>query len=463
MVAVTLAAFLPALGNGFVSWDDNVVITGERQVITWSWQNTGRIFTSFQHGLYHPLVTLSFAAEHRLFGFAPVFFHWDNLLLHLANTIMVYIFILLLGGDLVAAAVTALLFGLHPTRVESVAWVMERKDLLFTFFYFAALLLYLRKNGNRGPGVAVSIGAFTLSLLSKAAAISLPFVLPLIDFVRGRKIDRVSLQAKIPYFLLAALFGLVALFARILSGSLTRDPPLGPANIYIGSYRLLFYYLPRIVFPWRDFALYPGNTFAAKTFTSLPGLYLLAPVLAVLLGLLYYRLFRRNRPALFGGAFFLITLLPSLFLIPIGPFADRFTYVPAVGIFYLFGLAVTGLWRRGSTVGRVLLLVAFTLLITSLVGLTGRQIAVWHDSVSLWDRACQKYPRSAEAFNQRGLGYVERLELGQARRDLLRAERLAPANAGIRLNLRNLADVAQQRQKALFILNRTKNSGRIKP
>jgi hypothetical protein len=321
----------------------------------------------------------------------------------------------------------------------------------------------LKLIGSRAGHSPVSLCLFICSLLSKAAAISLPFVLLLIDHVQGRKLDRANRRAKLPYFLLAGLFGLVALLARICSGGLTRDPPFGPANIFIGSYRLLFYYLPRIIFPWQDPALYPGSSFADKLFPALPWLYLLSPLLVVLLGAGLFRAFRSNRVILLGAGFFVITLAPSLFLISIGPFGDRFTYVPAVGLFFLAGSAAALFWRRASAEGRGLMLVVIGSLTLIMAAATARQCTVWRDSVTLWDRACQKYPRSAEAFNARGLGYVERLDLERARRDLLSAQRLAPANTGIRANLRNLADVARQRQKALFILNRTKNSDRIKP
>jgi protein O-mannosyl-transferase len=455
IAAITLAAFLPSLGNGFTTWDDNVAILNNSLVSAWSWPAS---FFQFERGLYHPLVTLTYALEYRLAGFAPLLYHLDNLLLHLVNTVLVFSFLLLLGGNWPAAAVAALLFGLHPTRVEPVAWVTERKEVLFVFFYLLALLSYLRAGWARSQRSAATALFMLLALLSKISAVSLPFVLLLIDRCRGEKIDRANLRAKAPLFLLALLFGVVGLFARQLTGSLTHDPPFSPANILIGAYRLLFYYLPRLVWPWRDFAFYPGATFAAKTFGSLPWLYLLSPVLLVLFGLLFYRIFRFNRRAEWGGAFFLITIAPALFLIPVGPFADRFTYLPAVGIFYLFGLAVTAGWRRWTWAGRSLLLAALSLLFVSLYGLTGRQIAVWRDGVTLWDRACHKYPRAAEAFNSRGLTYAERGELDRARQDLLRAQQLAPDNAGISLSLKNLAAVEK-----LIILNRKKNSDRIKP
>lgn len=455
LAIITFVTFLPTLQNGFVSWDDNLIITGNAQAAGWSWENTGRIFSSFHYGLYHPLVILSFAAEHRLFGFNPFFFHLDNLLLHTVNTLLLFTLILILSGDLMVALVTALLFGSHPTRVESVAWAMERKDLLFTFFFFASLIFYLRGKGNqRCRDVAGPIGLFVCSLLAKAAAISLPFVLLLIDYFQDRRLDWKSLKTKVPYFLLAASFGVVALLARLLTGGLTRDPPFGAANILIGSYRLIFYFLPRIIWPFRDYALYPGASFAAKSFGSFPLLFIISPLLVIIIGGLFIFLFRRHKEIFFGGAFFAITIVPGLFLISIGPFADRFTYLPAVGIFYLIGLAFSYYYQRAKRAGKNALLLLLFLLAVILSLTTWRQCAIWHDSVSLWDKACQKYPRAAAAYNSRALAYAERGQTDLALQELRRALILLPADAGLYLNLGSIYSDRGDDRQALHYYNK---------
>ncbi|MCU0640544.1 MAG: hypothetical protein MUC35_00460 [Candidatus Margulisbacteria bacterium] len=454
IAAGCLALFRPAQDAEFVSWDDGSVILRNEQVRNWSWANTGRIFTSFHFGLYHPLVTLTFAAEHRLSGFDPVRFHADNLFIHAANTLLVFALGWLLSGQPAVAAITAGLFALHPTRVESVAWVMQRKDLLFTCFFLTAALGYL----TRRSWLAFTF--FVLSLLAKATAISFPFVLLLFDLYQGKKF---AWKEKAGYFFLAALFGVVAVMARIYSGDLTRDPPFGPANIFIGAYRLLFYYLPRLLWPWHDYPLYPGPSFAQKYFTSLPWLYWLAPALSILIVVAFYRLFRADRRVLFGGAFFLVTLFPSLFLISVGPFADRYTYIPALGLFFLVGIGAVSLWQVSGRIGRGVLAGGLVVLFLSLVLLTSRQLTVWQNSVTLWERACRQYPQGAEAFNNRGLAYIGRGELELGERDLSRARELAPDNAGISRNLRKLADVFRQRERARAILNQRKNSGRMGP
>lgn len=388
LLLLVFVVFLPSLFNGFTSWDDNLIVLANPQVTNWSWQNTLNLFSSFHYGLYHPLVILSFAAEHYFFGFNPIVYHLTNLSLHVINCALVFIFVLLMTENATAALITALLFGIHPTRVESVAWVMERKDMLSSMFFLGALIFYVKRAGNSRINLAVPFFFFILALFSKSMAISLPFVLLLVDHFRGEKIDKENLKSKIPYFLLSVLFGAIAVLARIFSGELTRDPSFGINNIFIGSYRLIFYYLFRIIYPFRDAALYPGNSFADKSFSQLPLIYVLSPLLVAALLILFIYLFQRRQKIIFGGTFFIITILPALFMISIGPFADRFTYLPSIGIFLLAGVAGSYFFTKN----RILTFATITALFLVLSFCTRQRCYMWKDSLNLWDAACKKYP-----------------------------------------------------------------------
>ncbi|MBN3032605.1 MAG: tetratricopeptide repeat protein [Candidatus Saganbacteria bacterium] len=425
VAALVGLVYLPVLSYEFVSWDDATIIANNQQIRSLAPANLAAIFGSFHFGLYHPLVTFSHALEYRFFGLNPLVYHLDNLLLHLINSGLVLPLALALGWRLPAAAGLALLFGLHPAHVESVAWAMERKDMLYAAFYLAALLSYIKylKAGGR-RWLAASFFLFFASLLSKAAAVSFPFVLLALDYYFKGKADRTAWRAKLPFFCLAALGGALALLARQFTGGLTHDPPFSAYNVVIGAYRLLFYFLPRIVFPWFDPPLYPGVSFSQKAFSGLPPLYWLAPLLLCALVYLFCRLTRERR-ALFGGLFFLLTLLPSCFLISVGPAADRFTYLPALGVF--FWLAALLPWNRLTGA-------LFVLLIIALLPLTLRQEAVWRNSLTLWDSVVRRYPAAAEAWNMRGLAHAENLRLKEALADFDRALRLKPDFAIARAN-----------------------------
>jgi tetratricopeptide (TPR) repeat protein len=431
MIVVTAVAFTPSLFNGFTAWDDNSLLLDNPQIVNFSAGGVGNAFLTFHHGLYHPLVNLSFRLEHQLFGFNPFIYHLTNLLLHLFNVVLAYIFIIFLGGGLLLAAGVALLFGVHPLHVESVAWVAERKDLLYTLFFLSGLIAYLRFRAAGHKWLYAA--AWTLCLLSlgaKAMAVSFPFVLLLIDYFQARRVDAKNLLEKLPFFLLTAVFAVLAVLARHYTGGLTSDPALSGDNIFIGSYRLVFYYFGRVFLPWLDSPLYPGVSFSQKIFTALPFIYYAAPLLALgIFGLLFW-LARRERGVVFGLGFFLLAIAPALVLIPVGPFADRFTYLSSLGLFFASGLVIKRLrFERPAIAGLAILLAVFSVM-------TWQRCAVWRDNYALWTAAAQKYPLSAEVANNRAFGCLERGiyfgrlgREGEALQELNQALELAPGLA----------------------------------
>ncbi len=399
-VLLTAVVFLPSLGNGFTAWDDDSLLLSNPQVRSLSAGNVRNIFFSFHHGLYHPLVNLSWALEYHFAGLAPFVYHLDNLLLHLVNVVLVYALIALLGGGPWLAAGAALFFGLHPLHVESVAWVAERKDLLYTAFFLSGLIAYLcvRRTGRRWL-YGTALVFYLLALGAKVMAVSFPLVLLLLDYLEGRRFDRTVWREKLPFFGLAALFGALAVLARQAPGQLTNDPAWSLNNLFIGSHRLVFHYFPRLFLPWLETPLYPGATFSQKVFAGLPLLYYAAPLLAAAFfaGLFWWA--RRERGIVFGLGFFLAALLPALWSIPVGPFADRFTYLASVGLFYSAGLVI----RRFPPAFLAILLA----LVLAFAPLTWQRCAVWHDNYSLWGAAAEKYPFSREALGNRALSCVE--------------------------------------------------------
>ena len=191
IIGITLVVFFPALFNGFVlNWDDAGYIIEYKPIQSLTWQNIKIIFTSYHQGNYHPLTILSYAFEQAIVGTKPFLYHLDNIILHLLNVALVFIFTRKLTNKLEIACITALLFGIHPLRVESVAWVSERKDVLYTFFFMLAGIKYIdyfQKAESKIKNLILSILFIILSLLSKPAAVCLPGVVILIDWFCGRK------------------------------------------------------------------------------------------------------------------------------------------------------------------------------------------------------------------------------------------------------------------------------------
>src|SRR5579863_8151206 len=210
----TIAIFLPAVKNAFVDWDDGVYILSNPHIRGLSWPNLRWMLTTFDIGHYIPVTWLSFALDYSLWGLSPRGFHATNVLLHGLNAIWVF----WIGERLLAAAMPeadrgsillgagfgALVFSLHPLRVESVAWAFERKDVLCGFFYLGAVWAYLRERRF------LSLALFALSLLSKAMGVALPLVLVILDLYPMRKpLSMKILIDKVPYAVMAASAALV--------------------------------------------------------------------------------------------------------------------------------------------------------------------------------------------------------------------------------------------------------------
>jgi tetratricopeptide (TPR) repeat protein len=421
---VAVFSFYPSLRNGFTNWDDDEYLTENSALRQWSWSNLKMIFTTFSTNVYVPLAVTTYALEFHFCKLNPFVYHLDNLILHLFNLTLVFFLVLSLTEDLPVAGLTALLFGIHPLRVESVAWVTERKDVLYSFCYLAAIAAYLRyRTRNRRSFLFAALFLFLLSLLAKPMALTLPFVLLLVDHFQGRKIDRRTVLEKIPFFILAVLFLLINLRGQ---GALKHSLLDFGRHFFIGSYCFLFY-LGKLTVPMRLSSLYPFPRGA-----GLPWFFAGAPFLLALLLAAAWHFGRRSRTFVLGGLFFLITVLPVCQFIPLaGPAltADRYVYLPSIGLLGLFSAAVFRVIRRPRKY-RILIragsafLIAAVIIVFSLQ--TRQRCRVWQDGITLWTDVIAKYPDIPQAYDNRGILYAQRSEYARAIGDFSRALDLNP-------------------------------------
>ncbi len=216
IAAFTALLYLHSLPNNFTVFDDDVYIINNPFLKDFSARGIWAIVTSFYSSNYHPFTTLTWFFEYNLFGLNPLPFHLVNTALHVLNTWLVYKLAANLSGRQVTAAVVALLFGVHPMHVESVAWISERKDVLYAAFYLSSLLVYLRytAQGYRQKDYVGTLLLFGASLLSKSAAVTLPVLLLAIDIYKGRKMDARAITEKIPFFVLSVVFGIITAYYR---------------------------------------------------------------------------------------------------------------------------------------------------------------------------------------------------------------------------------------------------------
>lgn len=429
VILITALAFYPSLNNGFPNWDDGAYLTKNAAVRELSGLSIKTMFSSFYVACYLPLTILSYAVEYHFAGFDPFAYHATNLILHLGNCLLVFWFIFMLRANLTVAFITSLLFGIHPLHVESVAWVSERKDVLCAFFFFAALISYqyYHRKGKSPARYCLALALFLCALLSKAMAITLPGVLLLCDYFEHRSFNRRLLREKIPFFLLAAIFGAVALYAQHTLGGVRNQPSVSPIDTaVIAGYGPVFY-LSKILFPVNLSCLYPyPNTAAGLPF----GYYAGAMLALVLLAAVAYAV-RYARTISFGALFFLLTILPVLQLVPIGQAvaADRYTYIPAMGLFYLAAEGFYCLYEKiagSARTLRKLLLPGAALAAALLSILTWQRCLVWKDGITLWNDVIRNYPLEPIAYHNRGLAFKDAGNYERAIADSTTALSLSP-------------------------------------
>lgn len=416
LVVLTFLAFYPVLSAGFTNWDDPALVTQNTSITGLSWSNWVTFFTTFIEKHYHPLVMVSYAVDYQFFGLDPFGFHLTNLGVHLVNTALVFWLFSTLSQNLRVGFVTAALFGWHPMHVESVAWIAERKDVLYTGFFWAALLshtYYVR--WKQRSLYWLCLGFFVLSLLSKSMAVTLPAGLLLVDWLLSRKFDRSAIIEKLPHFALSLGFGVITMVGHYQPGARGGSGSSFSWVLHIQlAFENLMFYVVKFVAPINLAALYPRP----REMSDIPAwLFTWSPLFLLLLAAAAYRFGRASKPAAFGLLFFLVTYFPVSQILPIGlsyP-ADRYTYVPYVGLFFALVSLIELHLANERKVGRRLAVSAvLALVLGASWWSTFQRVKVWHNSTTLWEDSLSKYP-VARAYLNLGVEYLAvKQDLGAA-------------------------------------------------
>lgn len=437
ILILTFMVFSPAINFDFVNWDDDVNVTQNRNVQNLNPESVKNMFTTTVIGGYTPLTTLSFAAEHHYSGLNPKVFHTNNILLHMICTLLLFLILKKMGMSLFVTALVTILFGIHPMRVESIAWITERKDMLYTLFYFFSILLYLKFRESGNPGWYIgALAVFILSLLSKIQAVSLPLSLILIDYFYDKKFRISQVWNKVPFFILSLITGVAGIYFLKQEGSLDTGTLLPVyQRIFVGSYSLAVY-LIKSVFPYEMSAIYPFPAkLSAIHYLSLPAIILLA------WGITKIRQLRSE--VIFGSLFFLVNVIFVLQVVGAGQgyLADRFTYVGYSGLFFVY-VILAEKWVPPSW-SKILYSIGIIYLI-SLSVLAHSRVKVWKNTETLFTDVISKYPRVAVAHNNMGRYYREMNQYDKA---------IAAYDKAIEINPESF-NTFSNRGKALFDLGR---------
>jgi tetratricopeptide (TPR) repeat protein len=389
LAAVTMLVYAPMLRHGFVNYDDPDYITGNPHVTGGlTWANIAWAFQSGHAANWHPLTWISHMTDCQLFGVNPAGHHLTNLLFHIANTLLLFLLLENLTGAIWRSFFVAALFAWHPLHVESVAWASERKDVLSAFFWMLALLAYsqfavLSKVQSPKSKVfyLMALLSFACGLMSKPMVVTLPFVLLLLDFWPIQRFNDSTIQSlileKIPFFALSLVSCLITYHAQ--SGALWSSTALTfhfrLANTLMSYTR----YISKIFWPSDLALIYPY-----PHYWPLAGVLGVAALL-VLLSVIFILQAKRFPYLPVGWFWFLGTLVPAIGLVQVGvqSMADRYTYLPGIGIFILAVWGVNDLLNSRPQKIKIVAPAGSVILVGCLV-CTSIQLNYWRSSVALF-------------------------------------------------------------------------------
>ena len=425
VLIVTALVFSGSLKLGWTNWDDDLYVYNNRLVKEGTIKD---IFTKpADYNTYNPLVIVSFVLEWKLVKDNPFLYHLDNLLLHLLCTFLALLFFRSIGLSIWWSGFAALLFGIHPLRVESVAWITERKDLLYGTFYLAALLVYVRYIfSGKNTHLLLAFIFFVFSLFSKVQAVTLPLMMVLLDWYLKRNIDRKAIMEKVVFFAIALIIGLLGSTLFMKNVYITTDSNAivnafnVPEQIILGLFAYTVYIL-KSVFPYATSAVYPIPT-------ALHVEHWAGAALAVVIFFSALAVWRKYRFVTFGVLFFTFNIF--LLLMPFlanesALLNDHYTYIAYAGLFFVVAMSMQQLSEK--TPCRLIASGFAIALLIVFCALTVKYIPVWKNSETLWTDVIEKYPRKiAIAYLNRGHFFYENNQSDKALDDFNTAIEIDP-------------------------------------
>jgi protein O-mannosyl-transferase len=417
LIGAPLAVFWQVQSHEFVNFDDDVYVTKNPHVQAGlTLESLSWAFATTRGGNWHPLTWLSHMLDCQLYGLKPAGHHLTSLVFHIVSTLILFLVLRRMTGALWGSSVVAALFALHPLHVESVAWVAERKDVLSTFFWMLTMGAYIRYVERPKLGrYLLAFLSFALGLMSKPMLVTLPFVLLLLDYWPLRRIQfgqragnrksdiRRLVLEKVPFFALSAVSSLVTFFAQRSGGAVGSLEALPLATRMANALVSYVSYIGKMIWPSHLAVFYPYSDMLPTWQVAGAGLLLVSLSVLVILA-------ASRRPCLTVGWFwYLGTLVPVIGLVQVGAqaMADRYTYVPSIGLFIMMAMGVPPLlggWRYR----RVILATSTGLVLSIFMIVTWLQVRYWRDGVTLFEHSLEVTSNNYVILNNLGVALSER-------------------------------------------------------
>lgn len=404
---ITTIVLIPTLKNGWTSWDDKVYILDNPLVKSLTKESVTAIFTTPQYnGGYTPLPMLSWAFNYHFSGTNVFPYHLTNLILHLINTVLCFVFVQLLTRNFSVAFATSILFGIHPMHLEPVAWITGRKDLLLGLFSLASLICWAKydtQEQNRFSNYWLTLVFTILALLSKGTAVVLPVWFLLISVLVNQRYLMKSFFTLAPFWILAVAVGLLAVFTQQDSEAMQRFSEINFGHSSLAAINSLGTYIVKLVVPYH---VGPAHNYpqAYNVFIVVCFFLVCAAFLAILW---FVHKSRKHRKVFFGLLFFLIGVLPILQFLPVGYAltADRYVYIPYIGGFLVIGFVLSQLTNR-NMITKTFVYVGFALYVSVLGFQTWSYANIWKSDLTLWNHEIAFHKYAPRAYVNRGHFYA---------------------------------------------------------
>jgi len=457
LALVTFIAFEPVRKNEFINYDDDEYITENPNIVSGlTFQSFIWAFTTFYASNWHPVTWLSHTLDCQLFGIDPTWHHLTNLFFHVANTLLLFYIFRRMTAAIWPGAFVAIAFAIHPLHVESVAWVAERKDVLSGLFFMLTIIAYLRYAERPTIAKYILVVLFlSLGLMAKPMLVTLPFVLLLLDYwplqrlrLKRQGTDQTSLEAesvknedgdsawkllaeKVPLFILVACSSAITIIVQRSAGAM-KTLEKYPVNIrIINAFVSYLGYIVKMFYPTRLAILYPLQPYNIPKWQ--PWVFLL--ILIVITALVIYG-GRKRRYLLVGWLWYLGTLIPVIGLVQVGSqaMADRYTYLPSIGIFIIVAWTAAELQLKLRR-QRIALATLAALAIAALVICTRLQLRHWKDNITLYEHTLAVTEENFVILYNYGDALSKKSRLDEAIVQFRKALRISPNEPDVYNNI----------------------------